>query len=315
MNSVPSVTSRTATRRTLHLVLTTLSVLIRIFANPIANVFQKQLTQREAHPVFIITFVHAFLGLICLPYWLVTNSRGLPTSVWLNMLACALLAVLGNVLLVYALRDSDLSVLGPINAYKSVVALLLGTVMIGEWPTRAGLAGVLLIVAGSYFVMDRKVNQPIGNAFLLFFRARGIRLRFAALLVSATEAIVLKRAIVLSSPLTVFVLWSMLGFPVALAGTFALIRGELPSQLAVLRHASVPFASLAVATGLMQIATVLTLRDLQVGYALALFQLSTILSVFLGRHYFSEPNVRKRLVGSLIMASGAALIVIFGRSM
>ena len=65
----------------------------------------------------------------------------------------------------------------------------------------------------------------------------------------------------------------------------------------------------------MQIATVLTLRDLQVGYALALFQLSTILSVFLGRHYFSEPNVRKRLVGALIMASGAALIVIFGRSM
>lgn len=295
--------------------LTTLSVLIRIFANPIANVLQKQLTQRAAHPVFIITFVHACLGLICLPYWLVTNNRGLATSVWTNMLACALLAVLGNVLLVYALRDSDLSVLGPINAYKSVVGLVLGTFMIGEWPTRAGLAGVLLIVAGSYFVMDRKVNQPIGNAFLLFFRERGIQLRFAALLVSATEAIVLKRAIVLSSPLTVFVLWSMLGFPVACAGTFALVRGELPSQFDVLRRAYVPFASLVVATGLMQLATVLTFRDLQVGYALALFQLSTILSVFLGRQYFSEPNVRKRLLGSLIMASGAALIVVFGSSM
>ena len=155
---------------------------IRIFANPIANVLQKQLTQRAAHPVFIITFVHACLGLICLPVLVGHERRGLPTSVWTNMLACALLAVLGNVLLVYALRDSDLSVLGPINAYKSVVGLGLGTFMIGEWPTRAGLAGVLLIVAGSYFVMDRKVNQPIGNAFLLFFRERGIQLRFAALL-------------------------------------------------------------------------------------------------------------------------------------
>ena len=65
----------------------------------------------------------------------------------------------------------------------------------------------------------------------------------------------------------------------------------------------------------MQLATVFTFRDLQVGYALALFKLSTIVSVFLGRRYFSEPNVRKRLLGSLIMASGAALIVVFGRSM
>ena len=45
------------------------------------------------------------------------------------------------------------------------------------------------------------------NAFVQFFRERGIQLRFAALGLSATEAIFLKKAIVLSSPLTTFVLW------------------------------------------------------------------------------------------------------------
>jgi len=289
-----------------------LFIAIRILANPVANVFQKQLTQRAAQPIFIIAFVHLSLGLICAPYWCVTDSRDLPTGLWANMLACAVLAVLGNVLLVYALKDSDLSVLGPINAYKSVVGLALGTFMVGEWPTRAGVAGVLLIVAGSYFVMDRKVNQPVANAFVRFFSERGVQLRFAALVLSATEALFLKRAILLSSPLTVFVLWSMLGFPVAFAGAFALIRREFPGQLDVFRRAPLQLASLVVATGVMQLATVLTFRDFQVGYALALFQLSTIVSVLLGRRYFSEPNVRERLIGSLIMSLGAALIVMFG---
>jgi hypothetical protein len=69
---------------------------------------------------------------------------------------------------------------------------------------------------------------------------------------------------------------------------------------------------LALATGAMQLATVLTFQDLQVGYSLALFQLSTMLSVFLGRRYFAETNIGERLTGSLVMAAGAALIVVFG---
>ena len=289
-------------------------IVIRILANPVANVVQKQLTQRAAQPIFIIAIAHLSLGLACLPYWFLTDYRDLPTAVWGNMLACACLAVSGNVLLVYALKNSDLSVLGPINAYKSVVGLGLGTFMIGEWPTGAGIVGVLLIVAGTYFVIDRTVKQPIGNAFVRFFSERGIHLRFAALVLSATEAIFLKRAILLSSPMTVFVLWSVLGFPVAVAAFFALIPREFPAQLNVFRQVPLSFVSLVLATGLMQLATVFTFRDFQVGYALALFQLSTIVSVFLGRRYFSERNVRKRLLGSVIMALGAALIVVFGRS-
>ena len=63
---------------------------------------------------------------------------------------------------------------------------------------------------------------------------------------------------------------------------------------------------------MMQLATLLTLRDLQVGYSLALFQLSTIVSVLLGRRYFAETNIAERLIGSVVMAAGAVLIVLFG---
>lgn len=47
--------------------LTGLYVAARIVANPFSNVFQKQLAQRSADPLFIIGATHALLTLATLP--------------------------------------------------------------------------------------------------------------------------------------------------------------------------------------------------------------------------------------------------------
>ena len=181
--------------------LTALFVVARIVANPVSNVFQKQLTQRSANPLFIIGATDALLTLAALPLlFLGALPLHLGAGFWPNMIIAASLAVGSNALLVYALQSTGLSVLGPINAYKSVISLILGVFLLGEIPAPLGLAGVLLIVAGSYFVVDRDSKQPRTNAFALFFRERGIQFRFAALALSATEAIFLKKALLLSSP-------------------------------------------------------------------------------------------------------------------
>ena len=70
---------------------TAVFVLVRIFANPLSNVFQKQLTQRLSHPLFIITVVHAALTVLCLPYAVIGGGGfHVPTAVWINMLIAAL---------------------------------------------------------------------------------------------------------------------------------------------------------------------------------------------------------------------------------
>lgn len=291
-----------------------LFVVARIVTNPLSNVFQKQLTQRLASPVFIIGVVHALLTVMCLPLlsFLTPLKPGAGSAVWVNMVVCACLAVSGNVLLVYALKSTDLSVLGPINAYKSVVSLVLGIFLIGELPTAKGVAGILLILGGSYFIVDCDLAEPRTNAFVLFFRERGVQLRFAALGLSATEAVFLKKAILLSSPLTTFVLWSILGLPVALAAILIMLKGHMRDDIRLLQANWRTYGWLAVTTGLMQLTTVLTFGTLQVGYSLALFQMSTLLSVFLGHRYFQERHIRKRLFGSMVMVAGAVMIVVFG---
>ncbi len=292
--------------------LTGLFVVARIIANPFSNVFQKQLTQRDANPIFIIGATHALLTVVCLPILLASLPLALGEGFWTNMAICALLTVAGNVLLVFALQTADLSVLGPINAYKSVISLVLGVFLIGEVPTAQGIAGVLLILAGSYFVVDRDGKQTRTNAFAQFFRERGVQFRFAALGLSATEAVFLKRALLLSSPLTTFLFWAILGLPVAAAAVVLLLRGRLGTEVGLLRRNWTTYVWLAATTGAMQSTTLFTFGKLQVGYSLALFQLSTLISVFLGYRYFREGHFRKRLVGSAIMVGGAALIVVQG---
>lgn len=235
-------------------------------------------------------------------------------SFYANMLLCVLLAIAGNTLIVAALKLTDLSVLGPINAYKSIVSLVLGIFLLGEIPTPLGVAGILLILVGSYFFIEQQPSQRKTNSFLQFFKDKGVRLRLFALVLSATEAIFLKKALLLSSPLITFIFWCVLGAFVASAAGLFLLKTELHNDTFTFKRQIGTYLSLALTTGLMQFSTLYTFGVLQVGYSLALFQTSALLSVLFGYKFFREQNMLQRLLGASIMVIGAILIVVFGKN-
>jgi len=287
-----------------------LCVFVRIVANPFSNVFQKLLTRRAANPLFIICATHALLSLAVAPIVLFFLPP-LSAEFWWNIAICTLLNVAGNALLVQAVKLSDLSVLGPINAYKAIVSLLPGMILLHEIPGAAGLSGMLLILAGTYFLVEQDADQPGRNVLVRLLQDRGVRYRFAALILSASEAIFLKRALLASSALTTFALWSLLGFGASLAAVAVAFRTErIRQELRVMQASKLTYLSLFATTGLMQFCTIVALGQFQVGYALALFQTSSLVSVALGHQFFHERHFAKRLTGSLVMAAGAALIIV-----
>lgn len=284
-------------------------ILVRVVSNPLSNVFQKVLTIRRADPLFVICVPLGLLSLGCLPLVGVGHAA-LRDGFWLNIWVCTLLAVVGNVLLVKAVRLCDLSILGPINAYKSLVSLVPGILLLHEIPKALGLAGIVLIVAGSYFIVDERPGEAGGNRFGRLVADRGVQYRLAALILSALEAVFLKRALLASSPLVTFAFWSVLGFAVSLAAVAALTAGDgVRREVEIARVHWKAYLSLSLTTGLMQLCTLLTFGGFQVGYALALFQTSTLLTVVLGHRLFQEQHFIQRLVGSTVMVAGAALIV------
>lgn len=288
--------------------LLSLIVLCRIVANPLSNVFQKILTRRAASPLFVILLTHALLTAICLPVLLILPP--LPPAFWWNMLAVAILTVAGNTLLVQAVKLSDLSVLGPVNAYKSIVSLLPGMLLLHEFPGPLGLAGMGLIVAGTYFIVDRSPAHPSANLVVRFLTDRGVQYRLAAMALSATEAVFLKRALLVSTPLLTFAFWAMLGFAAAALTVPLLLRRTLPGEFRLARTSAPVYLLLTTTTGLMQLCTIITFSGFQVGYALALFQTSTLLTVLLGHKLFNEGHLVERLTGSLVMIAGALLIIL-----
>ena len=290
--------------------LTTVAVLIRIVANPLSNVFQKQLTQQTADPLFVISATYGFLMLVCLAFWPQLRFVGLPVAFWQSMLVVGLFAMLGNVFLVKALHIGDLSVLGPVNAYKSVVGMIVGVFLLNEIPGWWGLAGVVLIVMGSYVVLGD--GQPRRGFSWGVFGQPAVKLRLAALVFSAIDGAFLKKAIVLSTPAIAFFYWCLFGFAFTLIWILFTMRATWQTQTNLLVSQKLTYFALFLTVGITQVASNIALAGMPVGYALALFQISALVSVLFGYRFFQERGIIRKLIGAAVMVAGAVLITVLG---
>lgn len=285
------------------MLLTSIAVLIRIFSNSLANVFQKQLAAKGMSPVFITFIMYLGLTLLCLPLCFGLPWESFGNHFWLSAILGGIFGALGNFYLVKALEKGELSVLGPINAYKSVVAMIFGIVLLREIPSVVAVFAIAMIILGSYFIFD---TQEEGFSFKLLKRD-DIRYRIYALIFTAAEAVFIKRVIELSDIKVSFIMWALWG--VVFTGIFLVSRREkyLPMGKSFLSSLCLVIAMM----GLMQYSTNFVFARMNVSYGLALFQLSAVLSVILGWKYFNENNFKKKLVGSVIMTVGAMLLIIF----
>lgn len=278
-----------------------IAVIIRIISNSLSNVFQKRLTQCGMNSLSVNCYTYIGLSLICL--FFVNHIAEITAPVLVNAIAGGIFGAAGNYCLIKALSRGDLSVLGPINAYKPLTAMIFAILLAGEIPSLAGLLGIVLLIAGSYVIFSTTRE----GFSLELFKRKDIRYRIFALILTAIEAVFIKNVISNSDILTSFILWSFFGaFFAAILQAKHKIKFKFPDKLSLLKLIFViTFA------GIMQYSTNIVFERMNVSYALALFQLSAVLNVILGWKIFKEKDLIKKLAGSIIMVSGAVIIIIF----
>jgi drug/metabolite transporter (DMT)-like permease len=283
-----------------------MAVLLRIVANPLGNVFQKQLIHGGNNPLVINFLTYLFLSVPCLFFALNINWSELPGEFWLYATLVGILGALGNGFLVKALEKGDLSVLGPINSYKSLIGIVGGIFLLGEIPNVWGLMGICLIIYGSYFVLDGTDDRFSWK----LLKRKEIQFRFLALVLTAIEAVFAKRIILISSGTLACISWCWFG--AIFSFLFLLVSGVNPrNESSRLKMKHFGKALLVVlCAGIMLLTTTYTFTHMPVGYALSLFQLSTIGSVLLGQRFFDEKGIRRKLIGSLIMIAGSVVIIL-----
>jgi drug/metabolite transporter (DMT)-like permease len=286
--------------------LISIAVLLRIFSNPLGNVFQKQLTRRGYHPLAINFLTYLMLSFGCIFFAFNVKWSELPSDFWIYSVLGGLAGGIGNGFLVRALEHGDLSVLGPINSYKSVVGIIFGIFLLSELPDIWGLLGITLIIYGSYFVLD--TTEARFSWSLL--RRKDIQYRIWAMILTAIEAVFIKKVILSSSTVISFISWCWFG---ALFSFLLLLFYQGKSSSTVKRinfQDAWLYLFLVICIGTMQFTTNYAFDHMEVGYALSLFQLSTIVSVIMGYKIFKEKNIRQKLLGSAIMIIGSVIIIL-----
>ncbi|HYF29995.1 MAG TPA: EamA family transporter [Chitinophagaceae bacterium] len=288
------------------IILTSIAVFLRILSNPVANVFQKQLTAQGFHPLLVNFSTYFILSLVCIFFAFNINWMQLPAECWLYGILGGIAGALGNGFLVKALKSGDLSVLGPINSYKSVVGIITGIILLGEIPNVWGLLGVALIIYGSYFVLDTTEDR-FSWALL---KRKAIQYRIWAMILTGIEAVFVKKVILSSSLLVSLIFWCWFGAFFSFFLLFTEKNMFRRDKQQASTQAAMKLLYLVLCIGIMQLTTNYAFEHMPVGYALSLFQLSAIVSILLGHRIFKEKDILKKLIGSAIMIIGSVIIIL-----
>jgi len=266
------------------------AIFLRIISNSYLNVFQKLLCKDGYKSSVINFFTYLGLSLLCV---FILKPLHLTLEIIITSAIMGLLGALGNYFIIKALSCGELSTLAPINSYKPIVALIFGIFFLNEIPSLNSIFGIILIILGSYFIINQKGSV---NKKALFYR-------FLALIFSGLEAIFIKKIILLTSVQASFCLWAFSG----LIFSFLFL---LPNIKQIKLPHSKYQAMLILCVFLMQYSTNYVFSKINVSYALALFQLSVLLSVFLGVNMFDEKNLKRKILASCAMIVGAIIIIL-----
>lgn len=166
-----------------------------------------------------------------------------------------------------------------------------------------GVLGIFLIIAGSYFIFDTLEEK---FTFKLILR-KDIQFRLLALIFTAIEAVFIKKVILESSVLISFIAWCCFG---ALFAFIILSFIGIKSFKDVNISQTPQYLFLVFCIGTMQLTTNYVFNKINVGYALALFQLSSLISIFFGYKIFNEKNIRKKIIGAIIMIFGSIVVIL-----
>lgn len=95
---------------------------------------------------------------------------------WTALFAGGLLNIITTVMYMKAIKHSDLSITVPMVTFTPLFLLITSPVMVGEFPDACGMAGVIIIVLGSYILNIRYKQKGYLAPFKALIKEKGPRL-------------------------------------------------------------------------------------------------------------------------------------------
>jgi len=227
---------------------------------------------------------------------------------WPTVMLCGILEVTAIILYMLAIQHSDLSITIPMISFTPVFLLITAPFLVGDYPTRHDLIGVLLIVAGTYVLYTRdKTTKGYFAPFKALLQTKGPRLMLVVGIIYSFIPEVDKIGIRNSSPL----FWLLVRQGMI---TLLLLPIMLYKSINSVKHIPHFWKSLVLVgifNGLALGCALSAIRVAPVFNVIAIKRTGVLLSVLFGCLIFKEQKIKERFTGATIMILGVFFIILF----
>jgi len=223
---------------------------------------------------------------------------------WLVLAVSAPLEIAAMFLYLRAIALAPLSLTAPLLAWTPVFSAVVSAVALRELPSAFGAAGIFLVASGSWLLYSSEGCGTL-EPLRCLARERGARLMLAVAVIFSVTSAFGKVGLMHSSasffgPVYVAVL------ALCLALT-AILRGEGRAMLVELRPNRLFFA-IGAGVAAMTLLHFAAVSMTHVASVVAVKRSSLLVSVVLGRVFFDEEGLGRRLPGAAIMLAGVLIL-------
>jgi drug/metabolite transporter (DMT)-like permease len=226
------------------------------------------------------------------------------------VLAGALLSGFGGWSFNYAIKISEVSIVGPLITLTPGFVIIIEWLLLGDMPSETGFLGIGLLCAGSYILSLDGVRRDWLGPLLRIFSNPGSRYAFIASFCFACASVLGREAIRLSEPVSFAVMVAIIN-PVVLFIIFSTQNLGFYKEL-IGSKARAHIGALALLGGLfalMRLADQMALSLTLASYAMALKRMAGVFSVIIGHYLFREPRMPIKLLASVIMVLGVLAMI------
>jgi len=282
------------------------------FFNSVKGVFSKK-SVKNIDEYIVAWALRFFTSLFLLTAFLFIEIPEMGDRYLIALLISGSINVVTTVLVMKALKYSDLSVVAPITTFTSLFLLITSPLITGEIPTVFGLLGVFLIVFGSYTLNIKKRKDGYLAPLRAIFKERGALLMLIVAFLWSISSSFDKIGVQNSAPIfwaiSVNMFVTLILFPVML---FRLRKLKMPFSSKKIFQGLKTLVPMGIATALMLACQMTAINMALVIYVSSIRETSAVVSVLFGYFIFKEKNIKERLVGSVIMVVGVLFITLLG---
>ncbi len=265
--------------------------------------------KRTAHKtdVYVVAWGMRFFSLFfLLPVFFFIKPPVIQPTFWIALAVSGMILTYTTLLYNKSIQLSDLSLTTPMLTLSPIFLLVTSPLILGEFPSRAGLVGIVLTVMGSYILNSKETQKGYLAPFKAMLTERGPRLMLMVALFFSVGANVDKIGVVNSSPffwvLSLNIVSSLLLLPIMFWRT----RNILPKIKTEMKY----LVGMGLIDALALICQMTALTMAIVPYVISVKRTSALMSSLFGFFVFKEKGARERLIGVVLMLAGLIFITI-----